>query len=462
MIPEDILKKTIKSALASGGDFADVFAEDKLTNVIRLEDGKIEGAVSGRSRGAGVRVIAGGITGYAFTDEISQEALIKTARAAGAVIKNQGGRAIAVDLREKLSGLKHFVEQRPEAIAGPEKAEIVRRADETARGLSKEIRQVSVLYADSAQKVLLANSEGLLVRDERIYTRLTVQVVAMRDGIIQTGVEGPGGQMGFEFFRHNSPEEVARIAGGRALTMLAARPAPAGRMPVIIEAGSGGVLFHEACGHGLEADLVLKKASVYLDRLGERVASGIVTAIDDSTISQGWGSFCFDDEGSPAQKTVLIEEGRLSSYLHSRITAQKAGCLSTGNGRRQSYGHIPIPRMTNTFIAPGDASFEEMIESTERGLYAKALGGGQVDTATGDFVFGVSEGYLIENGRVTAPVRGATLIGNGPRILEKIDLIASNLDFRAGTCGKEDQAAPVGTGQPTLRIAELTVGGTEA
>lgn len=462
MIPDEVLQKTLKAALASGGDFADVFVEDKLTNAIRLEDGKIERAVSGRSKGAGVRVIAGGITGFAFTDEVSQEALIKTARAAGAVAKTQSNLVIAVDLREKLPGLKHLVELWPETIARPAKAEIVRRADEAARGLSKEIRQVSVLYADSAQKVLLANSEGLLVRNERIYSRLTVQVVAMRNGVIQTGMESPGGQMGFEFFRHNPPEEVARLAGERALTMLAARPAPAGRMPVIIEAGSGGVLFHEACGHGLEADLVQKKASVYLNRLGERVASGIVTAIDDSTINQGWGSFCFDDEGSPAQKTVLIEAGRLSNYLHSRLTAQKAGCLSTANGRRQSYGHIPIPRMTNTFIAPGDSSFEEMIESTKRGLYAKTLGGGQVDTATGDFVFGVSEGYLIENGRVTTPVRGATLIGNGPRILEKIDLIASNLDFRAGTCGKEEQAVPVGTGQPTLRIAELTVGGTEA
>jgi len=320
---------------------------------------------------------------------------------------------------------------------------------------------VLVSYADSTRKVLIANSEGLVAADECILTRISVQVVARKGDIIQTGYESPGAQMGFEFFDRHSPEDAARIAAERALLMLEAKPAPTGRMPVVLEAGFGGVLFHEACGHGLEADLVQKDASVYRGRRGERVASRLVTAIDDATIAHGWGSFRFDDEGIDAQKTVLIEEGILRGYLHNRLTALREGVLPTGNWRRQSYGFLPLPRMSNTFIASGEASLEEMIGSVERGLYAKALGGGEVDPATGDFVFAVSEGYLIEKGKIAHPVRGAILIGNGPQVLEKIDLIGKGLDFKPGMCGKEEQEVPVSTGQPPLRISELTVGGTE-
>jgi len=460
LVPDEILRRTIKTALASGANFAEVFIEEKTTNLIRAEEGKVERAISGRSQGAGIRVIAGEISGYAFTDELGQKPLLKAAEIARAIVKARSKSSI-LDLRKEKSRVDHPIEQPPETFSQEEKAAIVRRAEEAARSLSKEIRQVAVVYGDSRQRILIANSEGKLVQDERILTRLIIQVVARRGEIIQTALEAPGGQMGFELFRLHPPEETARVAAERALAMLDARPAPAGRMPVILESGSGGVLFHEACGHGLEADLVEKRASVYCGRLGERVASQSVTAIDDSTISNGWGSFRFDDEGTPAQKTVLIEEGILKGYLQSYLTAQKSGSLPTGNGRRQSYAHLPIPRMSNTYLAPGNSSLEEMIESTARGLYAKTLGGGQVDTASGDFVFAVEEGYLIEKGQITTPVRGATLVGNGPDVLKKIDLVAQQVEFRAGTCGKEEQEVPVATGQPALRIAELTVGGTE-
>lgn len=457
---KDILQRVLAQALAKGGDFAEVFVEDRVSTALRAEDGKIERAQSGFIRGAGIRVIAGESTGYAFTDSWEEKALLSAAEVARSVAHGSL-ETRAVSLEERPRAILHPVEERPERVAKSEKAEMVERADEAARSRGKEIRQVLVAYGDAVQKVLIANSEGVLAEDERTYTRLVVQAVAAKNGAIQTGAEGPGRLGGFEFLRTNPPEKAARAAADRALAMLRAKPAPTGRMPVILEAGFGGVLFHEACGHGLEADLVQKKASVYASRLGKRVAAESVTALDDSTLPNIWGSFSFDDEGTPAERTVVIEAGKLVSYLHSWLTARRGKARLTANGRRQSYQHAPIPRMTNTFIAPGKATLEEMLEGVELGLYAKALGGGQVDTATGDFVFGVSEGYLIQKGKITHPVRGATLIGNGPRILELIDLVGSNLEFEPGTCGKEEQASPVGTGQATLRIRELTVGGTE-
>lgn len=460
LIQQDVLEKVLKEALAQGGDFAEIFVEDRVSTTLCAEDGKIERALSGYTKGAGVRVIAGESTGYAFTDGWEEKALLSAAVVARSVARGST-KTGAVSLQGRRSSIVHLVEERPEGVAKSNKAEMVQRADQAARSRGKEIRQVGVSYGDAVQKVLIANSEGVLAEDERIYTRIVVQAVAAKNGIIQTGTEGPGRLAGFEFLRKNPPEEAARTAADRALLMLKAKPAPTGQMPVILEAGFGGVLFHEACGHGLEADLVQKRASVYASRLGSKVAAESVTAVDDSTIPNAWGSFSCDDEGTPAQKTVVIEKGRLVSYLHSQLTAKRDRVSSTANGRRQSYRYIPIPRMTNTFIAPGKATLEEMLEGIERGLYAKALGGGQVDTATGDFVFGVSEGYLIQKGKITHPVRGATLVGNGPKVLEKIDMVGSNLKFEPGTCGKEEQASPVGTGQATLRIRELTVGGTE-
>ncbi len=459
-LEQELIEKILRAALAKRGGFAEVFLENRASTALKAEDGKIERVISGSVHGAGVRVISEGKNGYAHIDNWDEKLLLEAANTAGEIARSTGNLSV-VGLKAQNPKVDHPVEERPQNIRKREKAEVVERADRAARKQGSEIRQVGIVYLDTDQKVLVANSEGVMAEDERVYTRMVIQVVAAKQGIIQTGVEGPGSQKGFEFIRQNPPEESAIRAARRALIMLEAKPAPTGRMPVVLEAGFGGVLFHEACGHGLEADLVHKKASVYAGRLGEKVASSCITAVDDSTIQNGWGSFRFDDEGVAAQRTVVIENGRLTSFLHNRLTAWKDKTVSTANGRRQSYQFIPIPRMTNTFIVSGNATLEDMVKGIDRGLYAKALGGGQVDTTTGNFVFGVSEGYLIENGKITRPVRGATLVGNGPKVLQQIDMVGTELKFEPGTCGKEEQASPVGTGQPAVRIRELTIGGTE-
>ena len=288
-----------------------------------------------------------------------------------------------------------------------------------------------------------------------------VQVVAARDGVIQTGFEGPAGIAGVEFMDAHPPREVAEKAARQAVTMLGGVPAPAKEMPVVMGPGGGGVLFHEACGHGLEADLVQKDSSIYRGKLGQKLASPLVSGVDDSTELGAWGSFSFDDEGSPAARTVLFADGVLEGYLYDRIRARKDGVPRSANGRRQSYANLPIPRMTNTSILPGQADPDEVLRDTERGLYAKRLGGGQVNPATGDFVFGVTEAYLIEGGELSEPVRGANLVGNGIGILAAIDAVASDFETLQGICGKEGQGVPVGNGSPTLRIARMTVGGTD-
>jgi TldD protein len=287
-----------------------------------------------------------------------------------------------------------------------------------------------------------------------------VHAVAERNGEIQTAMEAPGMQRGFEFFDDTSAAEYARAAAQRAVALLDAAPSPAGQMPVIIGNEFGGVLFHEACGHGLEADFVGKGSTVFTGKIGQAVASPIVTAIDDGTMPSRWGTLTVDDEGVPTRRNVLIQDGVLVSYMYDRLRAGQQNHPVTGNGRRQSYQHLPIPRMTNTFIAAGAHSVEDIIAATPRGLYAKKLGAGQVDVTTGDFVFAVTEGYLIEGGRIGRPVRGATIVGNGPRALHKIDMVANDLKLAPGTCGKEGQGVPVSVGQPTIRISELTVGGT--
>jgi TldD protein len=297
------------------------------------------------------------------------------------------------------------------------------------------------------------------VEDDRVRTRFGVNCVAVGDTGMQTGTEAPGRTLGFEIFDEIDPEDVARTAAERALTMLRARPAPRGKLPVVLKRGAGGVLFHEACGHGLEADLVDKDASVFRGHVGEEVASPLVTLIDDGTYAREWGTYAIDDEGAPAQRNVLIERGVLTDYMWDLVRARKHGRVSSGNGRRETYQHLPMVRMTNTFLLAGDGDPDDIIRDTEHGLYCVALGGGQVDTATGDFVFGITEAYMIERGEITEPVRAAQLIGNGPETLRLVDAVGSDFDTWAGTCGKDGQGVPVSSGQPTLRVAELTVGG---
>jgi TldD protein len=462
MIEEAVLERTLHAALREGGDFAEVFAEDRRVASARLDDGKVEELVSGRERGAGIRVVRGDTTGYAHTANLSETGLHEAAAAAAAAARGTPGEAYVVALERRDIARPHPVEVLPETVEKVRKAETLERADHAARATSDSIRQVSATYADARRRILVANSDGLLVEDDAVRTRFMVNCVAIADTGMQTGMEAPGRSIGFEYFDEIDPEDVARVAADRALTMLRARPAPAGKLPVVLKRGAGGVLFHEACGHGLEADLVEKDWSVFAGRVGEQVASPLVTLVDDGSYAREWGTFAIDDEGAPAQRNVLIESGVLTDYMWDFLRSRKEGRPSSGNGRRETYQHLPMVRMTNTFLLEGPDDPEAIIRDTPYGIYCVALGGGQVNTATGDFVFGITEAYMIENGELTDPVRAAQLIGNGPEALRGVDAVGRDFDTWAGTCGKDGQGVPVSSGQPTLRIRELTVGGTAA
>jgi TldD protein len=460
MIDPDVCSRTLGAALRSGGDFAEIFAEDRSSSSARFDDGRVEELVSATRRGAGVRVVRGESTGYAHTADLSEVGLAAAADAAAAAARGAPGEARVVALERRTPTRPHPVEIPPDRVDKARKVELLARADDAARARGDAIGQVSVGYADGQRHVLIANSDGLLVEDDQVRTRFSVSCVASGDQGLRTGTESPGRTVGFELFDDFAPERIATTAADRALVMLNARPAPSGPIPVVLKRGAGGVLFHEACGHGLEADLVDRDASVFRGRVGETVASPHVTLVDDGTYAREWGTYAIDDEGAAARRTTLIENGVLTDFLWDRLRADKAGRASTGNGRRETYQHLPMVRMTNTYVLAGPDDPDDIIASTPYGLYCVALGGGQVDPATGDFVFGVTEAYLIENGRVTEPVRAAQLIGNGPEVLRRIDAVGHDFDTWAGTCGKNGQGVPVSSGQPTLRVAELTVGGT--
>jgi len=459
LVDQSLVDSVIKRALASGADFAELYVERKRNQSISVEESKVQRVSSGNDRGAGLRIIHGGVVSYIYTEDLSSDGLLKTAELAAAVGQRGGGRFAL----GQVTGTPHApqpVEVPPESVDPEAKIELLLEADQAARDVSGSIRQVAVAYGDSAQEVLVANSEGMHHEDARTRVRLMVHAVAERNGEIQTAMEAPGLQRGFEFFDETSAAAFARAAAERAVMLLDAAPSPAGSMPVVVGNEFGGVLFHEACGHGLEADFVSKGSTVFGGKLGQAVASPIVTAIDDGTMPSRWGTLGVDDEGVPTRRNVLIQDGVLVSYMFDRLRAGQQGHQPTGNGRRQSYQHLPIPRMTNTFISAGAHSVGDIIAATPRGLYAKKLGAGQVDVSSGDFVFAVTEGYLIEGGRIGRPVRGATIVGNGPRALHKIDMVGNDLKLAPGTCGKEGQGVPVSVGQPTIRISELTVGGT--
>jgi TldD protein len=459
VVEESVLGRVLSAALRTGGEFAEVFVEDRRSSGARLDDGRIEEFTAGRERGAGIRVVSGASTGYAHTSDLSERSLLEAAKAAGAAARGAAGVTKVVGL-ERRPAPPQGVGIAPETVEKLRKAELLQRADDAARSEGGAIRQVSAAYAEGRKRILVANSDGLLVEDDRVRTRFMVSCVALGDGGLQTGYDGPGYTMGFELFDEIDPEEVARTAAGRALRMLDARPAPSGKLPVVLRQGAGGVLFHEACGHGLEADLVNRDASVFRGRVGQQVASPLVTLVDDGTFARGWGTFAVDDEGHPARRNTLIEGGVLSDYMWDLLRARREGRESSGNGRRESYQDLPMVRMTNTYLLAGNESPDDIVAQTPYGLYCAALGGGSVNTATGDFVFGVTEAYLIEDGRITAPVRAANLIGNGPEVLLGIDAVGNDFDTWAGTCGKDGQGVPVSAGQPTVRVREMTVGGT--
>jgi TldD protein len=462
VIEESVLQRTLHQALANGGDFAEVFAEDRRSSNATFDDGKVEELRSGRERGAGVRVVRGETTGYAHTADLSEDGLREAAEAASAAASSGGPGAKIVPLTRRPNTPPHEVAVLPEGVEKARKVDVLMRADDAARAEGDAIRQVTVSYADGRRRILVANSDGLLTEDDQVRTRMFVNCVASGDTGMQTGMEAPGFTVGFEYFDEHPPEEIARIAAARALSKLSARPAPSGKLPVVLKRGAGGVLFHEACGHGLEADLVGKDASVFRGRVGEQVASPLITLVDDGRLAREWGAYAIDDEGAPAQRNVLIQDGVLTDYMWDLVRARKEGRASSGNGRRETYQHLPMVRMTNTFLEEGTEDPDEIIRQTPYGLYCVALGGGQVNTATGDFVFGITEAYMIENGEITDPVRAAQLIGNGPETLLGVDAVGNDFDTWAGTCGKDGQGVPVSSGQPTLRVRELTVGGTAA
>lgn len=448
-----------KRALRNGGDFADIFVERSTPLSIVCEDDRIENVLSGLDAGAGIRLVFSGRSAYAYTNELSQSSLEQLADAVSQAGSGGERDSVVIDLTKKRPQHDFVIKKDPSAAGTDGKVGIVRSANAAARSVDLRIRQVTISYRENRQAVLTANSDGFIAEDERIYLTALAHVVAMDGGVIQTGYEAIGGLIGMELFDLTPLEGAALIAARRAVMMLGARKAPAGRMPVVLSSEAGGTMIHEAVGHGLEADLAQSGLSVYSGKIGTRIASPLITVVDDATIPNCRGSFRFDDEGTEAQRTVLVESGILKTYMYDRITASKDGRSSTGNGRRESYKHRPIPRMTNTMIAPGLSEPDEILSTTPNGLFVKKMGGGQVNTVNGDFVFEVSEGYIIENGVLGEPVRGATLVGNGPQVLMSIDMVGNDLGFSIGTCGKDGQGAPVSDAQPTLRIPEITVGG---
>ncbi|MDQ1370233.1 MAG: TldD protein [Acidimicrobiaceae bacterium] len=463
VIDEGVLQRVLGDALRTGGDFAEIFAEDRRNSLARLDDGRIEELMSGRERGAGIRVVVGETTGFAHTADLSESGLRAAAEAAAAAARGGGAGVRTIDLTRVTAPAPKAVTVLPESVPKASKVELLRRADEVARSAGGAIRQVSAVYADGRRQILVANSDGVLASDDQVKTRFSISCVAVGDAGMQTGRESVGATVGWELFDRYDVEELARLAASRALRKLSARPAPSGAVPVVIKSGGGGVLFHEACGHGLEADLVGRDASVFRGRRGEQVASPLVTLVDDGTMGSEWGAIGIDDEGHRAGRNVLIQDGVLTDYMWDWMRARKEGRDSTGNGRRQSYQHLPMVRMTNTYLLAGTEDPEEIVRQTPHGVYVAQLGGGQVNTATGDFVFGMTEAYLIADGHISEPLRDANLIGSGPEVLRNIDVVGNDFNMGSpGTCGKDGQGVPVGDGQPTLRVRSLTVGGTAA
>jgi TldD protein len=450
-------------ALSKGGDYADLYFEYTVLNSLSLEEQIVKSANRAVRQGVGVRVISGEKTGYAYCDEIDAAAIRKAAMTA-AHIANTESNVGPINVSSShpahdLYPVAQLIDDEPL----PRKIELLNRIDRTSRAYDRRIREVQTSLADEYKIVLIATSDGLLIGDAQPLARMRVMCIADDDGNLQSGVSGGGGRIGMDFFSDRLVDHYATEAARQAIVQLEAQEAPAGTMEVVLGPGWPGVLLHEAVGHGLEADFNRKGTSAFSGLIGQKVASELCTVVDEGTIPDRRGSLNIDDEGNPTSQTVLIEKGILRGYLQDELSARLTGARLTGNGRRESYRHMPMPRMTNTFMLNGESAPEEIIRSVKRGLYAVQFGGGQVDITNGKFVFSASEAYLIEDGRVTAPVKGATLIGNGPVALTKVTAVANDLalDEGVGTCGKDGQSVPVGVGLPTIKISEMTVGGTK-
>ncbi|MBQ1729406.1 MAG: TldD/PmbA family protein [Oscillospiraceae bacterium] len=459
MIKREVCERVLRRAASTGADFAELFRENTVNHSVHMIDSKVDAVTDAVVAGAGIRVFKGLRSVTASTVDTSEEGLMRCADAAAAAL-GEGTAQIDIVLTERLFGDIHPVKIVPSTVPNLRKIEILKEGYFAAKDYDPSITQVSGTVMDADHNILIANSEGLYTQDRQIRTRMYLTAIAEKDGETQTGSCNPGRRMGLEVFGTViDPRQVGIKAAKQAVVMASAGYCPAGVMPVAIGNGFGGVIFHEACGHSLEATSVAYGMSEFTGKLGEVIANEKVTAIDDGTIPNAWGSINIDDEGTPARKNVLIEKGVLKGYMIDKMGGRRMNMEPTGSARRESYAYATTSRMTNTYIAAGEDKNEDIIASIEYGLYAKEMGGGSVNPATGEFNFAVSEGYMIRNGKICEPVRGASLVGRGSEVIKKIDMVGNDLELGAGMCGSSSGSVPVNVGQPLIRVSSITVGG---
>ena len=458
MITREVCQRVLAKAVSTGADYAEIFAENTVNHSINMIANKVDAIRDAVIAGAVVRVYKGLRSVMASTVDTSEAGLLACAEKAAEAL-GQGTAQIDIVLRERIYGDIHPVKIVPSSVGNREKVAILKEGYFAAKDYDASITQVSGTLMDVDHGILIANSEGVYAQDRQIRTRIAINAVADKGDGAQTGSCAPGRRMGLEMFDFIDPKNVGIHAAKQAVTMAGAGYCPAGVMPVAIDNGFGGVIFHEACGHSLEASSVAYGRSQFVGKLGEKIANVKVTAIDDGTIANAWGSINFDDEGTPAQKNILIENGVLKSYMIDKMGGRRLGLPSTGNSRRQSYAYTPTSRMTNTYIAPGTDKNEDIIGSIEYGLYAKEMGGGSVNPVTGEFNFSVNEGYIIRDGKICEPVRGASLVGKGSEVIQNIDMVGTELDMGQGMCGSSSGSVPTNVGQPMIRVSTITVGG---
>jgi TldD protein len=455
-------RRILEALLSRGGDFGEIYCQSNQYTRIILDDGKLEEILSGEDSGVAVRLVAGDRTFFYSGNDLDPGALEREASRLAGAMETPGEPGTVSGFRPADIPPVSPIAVPPDTVEMGKKVELLRRAEKAAREADGRVTQFSASYGDSTLSVAVINSEGAWSRETRVYSTLFGSAIVREGDQIRTGYHSLAETRGFELFDEHPPEEVGREAARIALVQIAARPAPAGTFTVVLSSKAGGTMIHEACGHGLEGDFAEKSLSIYAGKLGERVASDLISVVDDGTLPNKRGSSGMDDEGTPSARVLLIDRGILRSYLHSRRTALKLGHALTGNGRRESYRYLPIPRMRNTLVLPGTTAPEEILAGVKEGIFVCQMGGGEVDIASGNFIFNVGEAYLIRDGRLGEPIRDATLIGNGPEVLQTIDAVGSDLGYGVGTCGKDGQRVPVADAQPTLRIPRLVVGGTVA
>ena len=459
MISREICQRVLQKAASTGADYAEIFAENTSNHTINMIDSKVDGIKDTVVAGAAIRVFKGLRSVMATTIDTSESGLIRCAEKAAEAL-GQGSACIDIVLKERIFGDIHPIVTVPSSVPNAQKVEILKEGYFAAKDYDESVRQVSGMILGVDRNILVASSEGLYTQDRQIRTRMMIQAVAEKNGESQTGMASPGRRMGLEMFDIVNPKNVGIKAAKQAVTMAGAGYCPAGVLPVAIANAFGGVIFHEACGHSLEASCVAYGQSQFtMDKLGTQIAGSKVTAIDDGTMAGAWGSINIDDEGTPSTRNVLIENGVLKNYMIDKFNGRRMGMASTGASRRESFAYTPTSRMTNTFIAPGPDTDEEIIGSMEYGLYAASMGGGSVNPVTGEFNFSVNEGYMVRNGKICEPVRGACLVGKGSDVIQNIDMVSSNLELAQGMCGSSSGFVPTSVGQPMIRVSSITVGG---